>query len=42
VDIKNQFEGSEDHLGMVDEVLESLIYNQDDEPIELGSDRDKS
>ena len=42
VDIKNQFEGSEDHLGMVDEVLESLIYNQDDEPIDLGSDRDKS
>jgi len=42
VDIKNQFEGSEDHLGMVDEVLESLLYNQDDEPIDLGSDRDKS
>ena len=42
VDIKSQFEGSEDHLGMVDEVLESLIYNQDDEPVDLGSDRDKS
>ncbi len=42
VDIKKQFEGSEDHFGMVDEVLESLIYNQDDEQIELGSDRDKS
>jgi len=42
VDIKNQFEGSEDHLGMVDEVLESLLYSQDDESIDLGSDRDKS
>jgi len=42
MDIKKQFEGSEDHFGMVDEVLESLIYNQDDEQIELGSDRDKS
>lgn len=42
VDIKKQFEGSEDHFAMVDEVLESLIYNQDDEQIELGSDRDKS
>jgi len=42
VDIKKQFEGSEDHFGMVDEVLESLIYNQDDEQIDLGSDRDKS
>ena len=42
VDIKKQFEGSEDHFGMVNEVLESLIYNQDDEKIELGSDRDKS
>jgi len=42
MDIKKQFEGSEDHFSMVDEVLESLIYNQDDEQIELGSDRDKS
>ena len=42
MDIKKQFEGSEDHFAMVDEVLESLIYNQDDEHIELGSDRDNS
>jgi CRP-like cAMP-binding protein len=42
MDIKAQFEGSKDHFGMVDEVLESLIYDQDDEHVELGSERDKS
>lgn len=31
VDLKKQFEGSEDHLGMVDEVLESLVhYHEED------------
>jgi len=42
VDIKNQFKGKDDHYSIVDEVLESLVYNQDDEDIELGSDRDTS
>jgi len=27
VDLKNQFESNEDHLGMVDEVLESLLHH---------------
>jgi CRP-like cAMP-binding protein len=31
VDLKKQFEASEDHLGMVDEVLESLLHHQDEE-----------
>ena len=31
VDLKQQFESHEDHLGMVDEVLESLVHHQDDE-----------
>ena len=30
VDIKRQFEGHRDHLGMVGEVLESLMHQQDD------------
>ena len=42
MDIKNQFRGKDDHYSIMDEVLESLVYNQDDEDIELGSDRDKS
>lgn len=28
VDLKTQFEDRQDHLGMVDEVLESLLYHQ--------------
>ncbi len=28
VDLKDQFENNEDHLGMVDEVLESLLHHQ--------------
>ncbi len=39
VDLKKQFEGSEDHLGMVDEVLESLVHNQEEGHVP-GSDRD--
>lgn len=27
VDLKTQFEGSQDHLGMVDEILESLVHH---------------
>ncbi len=42
MDIKKQFEGKDDHFSMLDEVLESLVYNQDNEEIELGSERDKS
>jgi len=42
MDIKKQFKGSEDHLSMVDEVLESLVYDNDTDNVELGSDRDKS
>ncbi|NIQ13300.1 MAG: cyclic nucleotide-binding domain-containing protein, partial [Candidatus Dadabacteria bacterium] len=40
VDLKRQFAGSDNHFDMVDEVLQALIGNQDDEDIELGSDRD--
>jgi len=42
MDIKKQFEGKDDHFSMIDVVLESLVYNQDNEDIELGSERDKS
>jgi len=42
MDIKKQFEGKDDHFSMLDEVLESFVYNQDNEEIELGSERDKS
>lgn len=38
VDLKRQFEDQEDHLGMVDEVLESLL-NQQIEVHEPGSER---
>ena len=31
VDLKRQFEDNEDHLGMVDEVLESLIHHQEED-----------
>lgn len=37
-DLKKQFEDQTDHLGMVDEVLESLVHHQDEES-EPGSDR---
>jgi CRP-like cAMP-binding protein len=37
-DLKRQFEGSHDHLGMVDEVLESLVHHQEEES-SPGSDR---
>jgi CRP/FNR family cyclic AMP-dependent transcriptional regulator len=39
VDLKSQFEDHEDHLGMVDEVLETLVHQQDEGCIP-GSDRD--
>ena len=38
VDVKRQFEGSSDHLGMVDEVLETLVHDQQRETV-AGSDR---
>jgi len=44
VDLKQQFEGFENHFGMVDEVLQSLTHQQDDDfmPVdELPSDPDR-
>jgi len=38
VDLKRQFEGSENHLSMVDEVLETLVHHQGVESTP-GSDR---
>ena len=38
VDLKRQFEDHTDHLGMVDEVLEALVHQQDEE-FSPGSDR---
>jgi hypothetical protein len=38
-DVKRQFEDHSDHLGMVDEVLEALVNQQNDE-FSPGSDRD--
>lgn len=38
-DLKRQFEEHTDHLGMVDEVLETLLHQHDDE-FTPGSDRD--
>jgi CRP/FNR family cyclic AMP-dependent transcriptional regulator len=38
VDFKRQFEGHEDHFGMVDEVLENLVHHQA-APSTPGSDR---
>ena len=31
VDLKDQFESHEDHLGMVDEVLESILHHQENQ-----------
>jgi CRP/FNR family transcriptional regulator, cyclic AMP receptor protein len=39
VDLKGQFEQQDNHLSMVDEVLETLIHDQS-KSITLGSDRD--
>jgi len=39
VDLKRQFEGHDDHFGMVDEVLETLAHHQGEEHAP-GSDRD--
>jgi CRP-like cAMP-binding protein len=39
VDLKRQFEGSDEHFGMVDEVLEALVHQQDEE-LDLGSERE--
>jgi CRP-like cAMP-binding protein len=39
VDLKHQFEDHGNHLGIVDEVLETLAHHQG-EPHEPGSDRD--
>jgi CRP-like cAMP-binding protein len=39
VDLKSQFEDQKDHLGMVDEVLETLVHQQAEE-CTPGSDRD--
>jgi CRP-like cAMP-binding protein len=41
VDLKKQFEGQDDHFGMVDEVLENLVHQQAEE-CTPGSDRDPS
>jgi len=38
-DLKRQFEDQENHLGMVDVVLETLVHQQDEE-CSPGSDRD--
>jgi CRP-like cAMP-binding protein len=40
-DLKKQFQDQEDHLGMVDEVLGSLMHQQDEECVP-GSERDPS
>jgi CRP/FNR family cyclic AMP-dependent transcriptional regulator len=39
VDVKRQFEGADNHLEMVDEVLETLV-NEQVEEFSPGSDRD--
>ncbi|MES1200839.1 MAG: cyclic nucleotide-binding domain-containing protein [Pseudomonadota bacterium] len=39
VDLKRQFEDEQSHLGMVDEILESLVHDQGD-AFTPGSDRD--
>lgn len=38
-DIKEQFKDSHDHFGMMDEILDTLVNQQGEEP-EPGSDRD--
>jgi CRP/FNR family cyclic AMP-dependent transcriptional regulator len=41
VDVKKQFENREDHLGIVDDVLETLIHDQGArEDVDPGSDRE--
>ena len=39
VDLKRQFEDQDNHLGMVDDILESLLHNQR-QPFKAGSDRE--
>ena len=39
VDIKEQFKDSSDHFGMMDEILETLVNQQAEDP-QPGSDRD--
>jgi CRP-like cAMP-binding protein len=39
VDLKRQFEGRGDHLGIIDEVLDTLMHAQDEEH-QPGSERD--
>ena len=39
VDVKEQYKDSDDHFGMIDEILETLVHQQGDEPTP-GSDRD--
>ena len=38
-DIKEQYKDSEDHFGMIDEILDTLVHQQGEEPTP-GSDRD--
>jgi CRP-like cAMP-binding protein len=40
VDLKRQFEGHGNHLGMVGEVLETLIHRQPEEEFTLGPERE--
>jgi len=41
VDVKRQFEGRDDHLGIVDDVLETLIHDQSARTdVDRGSDRE--
>jgi len=40
VDVKKQFEDQESHLGIVDEVLETLVHTQGTEVVDRGSDRE--
>jgi CRP-like cAMP-binding protein len=40
VDLKKQFEDQQGHLGMVDEVLETLVHTQGGADADRGSDRE--
>ena len=41
VDVKKQFEDQQSHLGIVDEVLETLVHAQGaGEEVDRGSDRE--
>ena len=41
VDLKRQFESNDDHLGMVDEVLEGLVHDQEQQDeVTPGSERE--